>query len=53
MLSKGLSKEDQRIQGLAKDKILITVYNKEDLVAKERGGKLYISALKKDIQPLA
>jgi tRNA modification GTPase len=49
---KGLSKEDQRIQGLAKDKILITVYNKEDLIQKKEAGKLYISALKKDIQPL-
>jgi tRNA U34 5-carboxymethylaminomethyl modifying GTPase MnmE/TrmE len=37
---------------LAKDKILITVYNKEDLIQTKESGKLYISALKKDIQPL-
>jgi len=49
---KGLSDEDRRIQSLAKDKILITVYNKEDLIKNKESGKLYISALKKDIQPL-
>jgi tRNA modification GTPase len=49
---KGLSDEDRRIQSLAKDKILITVYNKEDLIQKKDADKLYISALKKDIQPL-
>jgi tRNA modification GTPase len=49
---KGLSDEDRRIQSLAKEKILITVYNKEDLVKEKETGKLYISALKKDIQPL-
>jgi tRNA modification GTPase len=49
---KGLSEEDKRISSLAKDKILITVYNKDDLVAKKDPDKLYISALKKDVQPL-
>jgi tRNA modification GTPase len=49
---KGLSVEDQRIQSLAHDKILITVYNKEDLVKNKEKNVLYISALKKDIQPL-
>ena len=49
---KGLSEEDRRIQGLAQDKILITVYNKEDLIKRKEADKLYISALKKDIQPL-
>ena len=34
------------------DKILITVYNKEDLVKNKEKNVLYISALKKDIQPL-
>src|SRR5574344_1165109 len=49
---KGLSDEDHRIQNLAHGKILITVYNKEDLIKTKESGKLYISALKKDIQPL-
>lgn len=49
---KGLREEDRRIQTLAKDKILITVYNKEDLVKEKQKDLLYISALKKDIQPL-
>lgn len=48
----GLKDEDKRIQSLAKDKILLTVYNKDDLVQKKDPDKLYISALKKDIQPL-
>jgi tRNA modification GTPase len=49
---KGLSEEDKHISALAKDKILITVYNKDDLVAKKDPDKLYISALRKDVQPL-
>jgi len=49
---KGLSQEDRRIQSLAQGKILITVYNKEDLVKTKEKDVLYISALKKDIQPL-
>lgn len=48
----GLQEEDKKIQSLAKGKILITVYNKEDLVLKKDAGKLYISALKKDVKPL-
>lgn len=48
----GLSPEDRRIQKLAENKILITVYNKDDLIQKKDPDKLYISALKKDIQPL-
>lgn len=51
--TKGLQKEDQKIQKMAgENKIVITVYNKEDLLSKKEAGKLYISALKKDIQPL-
>jgi tRNA modification GTPase len=49
---KGLQEEDRAIQKLAEGKILLTVYNKEDLVNKKDPDKLYISALKKDIQPL-
>ncbi|MCH3909435.1 MAG: tRNA uridine-5-carboxymethylaminomethyl(34) synthesis GTPase MnmE [Bacilli bacterium] len=48
----GLKEEDKRIEQLAKDKILITVYNKDDLVKKKEDGRLYISALNKDISPL-
>lgn len=44
--------EDQKISKMADGKIFIVVNNKEDLVAKKEPGKLYISALKKDIQPL-
>lgn len=50
--TKGLTLEDKKIQTLAKGKILLTVYNKEDLLGKKESGKLYISALHKDIQPL-
>jgi len=50
--SKGMSKEDKSIALLAKDKILITVYNKDDLVKTKEDGKLYISATNSEIQPL-
>jgi tRNA modification GTPase len=51
--TKGLQKEDEKIQKMAgQKKIVITVYNKKDLLPKKETGKLYISALKKDIQPL-
>jgi tRNA modification GTPase len=50
--TKGLQGEDRKIQEMTKGKILITVFNKEDLLPQKEEGKLYISALKKDIQPL-
>ncbi|MCF0232142.1 MAG: 50S ribosome-binding GTPase, partial [Enterococcus sp.] len=46
------SDEDMRIKELAKDKILIPVYNKADIVSDKEDGKIYISALNKDIKPL-
>lgn len=49
---KGESPEDLRIKELAKDKILITVYNKSDLIKNTNKDKLYISAINKDIKPL-
>jgi tRNA modification GTPase len=49
---RGLSPEDAKIKKLAKGKILVIAYNKKDLVEKPAKGKLYISALKKDISPL-
>ena len=49
---KGESPEDLRIRELAKDKILITVYNKSDLIKNTDKDKLYISAINKDIKPL-
>lgn len=50
--TKGYQKEDRRIAKQAEEKILITVFNKEDLLSKKEEGKLYISALKQDISPL-
>jgi tRNA modification GTPase len=50
--TKGLQKADQDIIKMAKDKILITVYNKEDLLKNKESGKLYVSALKKDLDSL-
>jgi tRNA modification GTPase len=50
--TKGFQKEDKRIQDAAEGKILITVYNKEDLLKSKDPNKLYISALKEDINPL-
>lgn len=44
--------EDQRIKELAKDKILIEVHNKSDLISNEKRSGLYVSALRKDIDPL-
>lgn len=49
---KPLGPEDLKIQDLAKGKILITVYNKDDLIREKDPNKLYISALNKDVQPL-
>ena len=49
---RGESPEDLRIRELAKDKILITVYNKSDLIKNTDKDKLYISAINKDIKPL-
>jgi tRNA modification GTPase len=48
----GMSDEDRRVEKLAAGKILIPTYNKEDLVSSKDSGKLYVSALKKDIKPL-
>jgi tRNA modification GTPase len=50
--TKGPSAEDKAIEKMADGKIFIPVYNKDDLVKAKEPGKLYISALKKDIQPL-
>jgi tRNA modification GTPase len=50
--TKGPSDEDKTIEKMADGKIFIPVYNKDDLVKAKEPGKLYISALKKDIQPL-
>jgi tRNA modification GTPase len=50
--TKGYQKEDERIKKAAEGKILLTVYNKEDLLTKKDPNKLYISALKEDINPL-
>jgi tRNA modification GTPase len=50
--TRGLSEEDKRIEKLAAGKIFIPVYNKDDLIKAKEPGKLYISALKKDIEPL-
>ena len=49
---KGESAEDFRIKDLAKGKILITVYNKSDLLKQTEKDKLYISAINKNIKPL-
>lgn len=49
---KSLSKEDEKIAKLAKGKIFITVFNKDDLIVKKDPDKLYVSALKKDVEPL-
>lgn len=46
------SAEDLRIKEMSKDKILITVYNKSDLLEKQDEDKIYISAINKDIKPL-
>jgi tRNA modification GTPase len=48
----GMSDEDRRVEKLAAGKILIPTYNKEDLVSSKDPGKLYVSALRKDIKPL-
>jgi tRNA modification GTPase len=49
---KGLSEEDKRIKKASEGKILIEVYNKSDLLKKKDDGRLYVSALKKDVNPL-
>lgn len=46
------SAEDFRIKEMSKDKILITVYNKSDLIENKEKDKIYISAINKDIKPL-
>ena len=46
-----LDDEDKQILEITKDKNRIVVYNKSDKAVKE-DGKLYISALNKDIEPL-
>ncbi len=50
--SKGLSEFDQKIISSVENQILITVYNKADLITEKNEGVLYISALKQNIQPL-
>jgi tRNA modification GTPase len=44
--------EDSAIMDLVRDKKTIVVYNKEDLIEKREPKRLYISALKNDIEPL-
>lgn len=50
--TKGEDEETKRIAALAKDKILISVENKEDLVSQKEAGHIYISALHHQIEPL-
>lgn len=49
---KVLTKEESDIKERAKGKHLIVCYNKDDLVKEKDPQKLYVSALKKDIEPL-
>jgi len=49
---KTFTKEESDIRDLAKDKHLIICYNKDDLIDDKDPSKLYVSALKKDIEPL-
>ena len=44
--------EDKEIIKMVKNKNTIFVYNKKDLIKKQTEGKLYVSALNKDIEPL-
>jgi len=52
--STSFDEEDKKVTDLIKDKETIVVYNKRDLINKEKEKKdvLYISALNKDIEPL-
>lgn len=50
--SKELTKEDEEILEVSKDKNRIVIYNKADLVSKKDDSKLYISALNNDISAL-
>lgn len=46
------TKEEENIIKLAKSKHLILCYNKDDLISVKDPQKLYVSALRKDIEPL-
>ncbi len=47
-----MNSEDVEIEKYIEDKVHIKVFNKGDLVENKNCGKIYISALKKDINPL-
>lgn len=50
--NENLSEEEKRIEKLCGNKRLIEVYNKDDLIKEKKNGKLYVSALRKDVETL-